>query len=1147
MRKLLLAFGVLLCLAGAFLLGLGGKVARSKGRIVRTAASAPSGASSFRQTRPSTAPDHSAFVNIVQKYEQLPLGFEPNWGQASTHARFLARGSGYTVFLTPTGTVLALRTTSTGKAVDGPAGVLRLNLMGSNARARFSALDELPGKSNYLIGNIAADWHTNIPNYRKVAEQGIYPGIDLVYYGTQRQLEYDFVVAPHADPHVIRLAIQGVKSMHINQQGELIASASGGELRLHRPAAYQQVGQAKQVVAANYILENTRTVAFHIGEYDPDRPLIIDPILSYSTYLGGRNIDGANAIAVATDGSAFIAGGTFSADFPTAHPLQPNAGGPNDFPQDAFVAKLSADGSTLLYSTYLGGENEDVANGIAVDAFGNAYVTGTTLSPHFPVTPGSFNTLCGSDGACGASLNPRGLLVSNGFVTKLNPAGSALIYSGFVGNYEIVRSQAIAVDSDQIAYVTGQTGPNIAPTVPITPPNTPPPPFPITASAFQPVYGGGVTDAFVMKISATGSTIQYSSYLGGSDEDVAYGIAVDNSANAYVTGLTYSGDFPTKGGAQSTFRGAGDAFFAKVNTDAAGAASLLYSTFLGGSGLDQGNGVAVDSSGRAYVAGTTSSSTVPFTTTNSFRGGGDAFAAKLDPTQTGAGSLIYFTYLGGTAADSGAGIAVDVNGNAYVTGSTVSTDFPTTAAVFQHTYGGGNADAFVIKLDPTGSTLVYSSFLGGSNTELGTGIAVDTSGSAYVTGLTCSQDFPLAHALQAAPGGNCDAFVSKVTILAGIALNPAGLVFPAQSLGTASQPQTVTLTNGDAPLTITSIALGGDNPGDFTESNTCSTFLPPGGQCTITVVFTPTVAGIRKASVTITDSAPGSPHVLNLTGSTSTITLSSSSLSFGNQPVGVRSSPQAVRVTNNGTVPLTFSSITASGDFAETDDCTKTPVQPTTNCVINVTFTPSAVGSSVGALTLTDNAPGSPQIVLLTGTGFVQQPDFTLSVLPPSAAVVAGKSAQFDLTITPISGFSKPIALSCSGVPAAATCSVPPNPVTPSGTTTVTVTVSTGLRTFVPPSGQIRLEPPRTMRIVNPSWLVLLVALLLITIMCGQRGRRAAAGLVLAVTMMLLLVACSGGSQSGVPAGTPAGTYQVNVVGTSGSITHTATISLQVQ
>jgi Beta-propeller repeat/Cep192 domain 4 len=1077
----------------------------------------------------------------------------------------LARGSGYMALLAPQETVLALRVAPARDASPAArarrharfnqsrtAGtLLRIELAGANPEAVFSPLDELPGKSNYLIGKDPALWRTGIPTYRRLAERGIYPGIDLVYHGTERQLEYDFVVSAGANPRLIRLGIRGADKLRVNSAGDLVASVTGGEMRFARPVAYQEKDGRKQTVRAAYVFEGARTLAFRLGPYDPARPLVIDPILAYSTFVGGSNIDVANGIAVAPDGTAFIAGGTFSSDFPTAHPLQPNTGGPLDFPRDAFVAKLSADGSTLLYSTYLGGKDTDVANGIAVDSFGDAYVTGTTFSPDFPVTPLALNEECGGDGKCGATFNPQGLIVSNGFLTKLNPAGSALVYSTFIGEYEDVRCQAVAVDSNQIVYLTGATTDNIMVTV-VLPPNEPPPPdFPIV-NAFQPAFGNGSTDAFVMKISSTGSTVQYSSYAGGGDEDIGFGIAVDANANAYVTGLTYSSNFPVTASAlQGTSGGAGDAFFAKVNTDGSGLPSLLYSTYLGGSGIDQGNAVAVDSTGLAYVAGVTGSATLPFTTTGTLDGPADVFAAKLDATQIGASSLLYFRYFGGSGADAGTGIAVDPAGNAYVTGTTTSVDFPTTEAVFQPAYGGGNTDAFVTKIDPTGATLLYSTFLGGTNADSGSGIAVDSTGNAFVTGQTCSLDFPLAHPEQTASGGNCDAFVSEVSILSGIAVNPAGLIFPPQSLGTTSQPMFVTLTNGDAAQTITSIALGGTDPQDFAQTNDCPASLDPGATCTISVTFAPTTTGIRTASVVITDSAPGSPQVVSLTGSTSALRLSTSALTFGNQQVGTTSDPMPVIATNVGTVVITFTGITASGAYAETDDCLKAPLQPGTNCAINVTFAPTTTGSSVGALTLTDDAPGSPQIIYLTGTGVGQtttQGDFTISATPPSATISAGQSAKYTVSITGVGGFSQPVNLSCSGAPTAASCSASPNPANPG--TSATLTIATQARALAPPGEYFRNEPPGAIRIPGLLWMGLLTLLLILLLTAARRELRARCvplALTAAVALALLAAACGGGTKTSVTAGTPAGTYPITIVGSSGSLTHTTTVTLQVK
>ncbi len=1080
--------------------------------------------------------------SLLERYKQFPLSFEPNLQQTdNADVKFLARGDGYILFLTRNDAVLSM-----GRAAQSTS-ILRMSLLGANNNPTFSGMDELPGKSNYMISNRPEKWHTNIPNYRKVSEHNIYPGIDLVYYGTQRQLEYDFVIAPGASPSKVQIAFSGATNVHTDANGDLVLSVAGSDdVRLQKPIAYQQIGDEKKLVAANYILNGNNNIEFAIGNYDATLPLIVDPILAYSTYLGGSGIDGANSIALAPDNTAFVAGLTFSSDFPTVHALQGNRGGGPDFPQDAFVAKISADGSTLLYSTYLGGKDVDVATGIAVDNPGNAYVTGYTHSPDFPVTFASLNLECGGDGRCGASWNPGGLIVSNAFVTKLNPAGSALIFSTFLGEYEQVQGSGIAVDGNGNVYVTGQTSVNFTPTVPIIPPALPPPPFPITSNAFQPTFGGGSLNAFVTKIDPTGSSILYSSYLGGEVEDIGYGITVDSNSNAYVTGVTYSATFPTTPGAlQFANGGAGDAFVSKINP--AGSA-LLYSTYIGGTGLDQGNGITVDSTGNAYVAGLTNSVSFGFAP-NGFQtanhGQGDAFVAKLRST----GQLSYFTYLGGSKADAATGIAVDPLNNVYITGSTVSTDFPTAGAVFQPLYGGGNADSFVAKLDPTGKTLVYSSYLGGTNTEISTGIAVDTTGSAYVTGQTCSEDFPLANPLQAVPGGNCDAYVAKVTILTGLEVNPANLVFPAQSLKATSQTQTVTVTNGDNLQTLTGITLSGANPGDFLESNTCPIApaqMAVGATCTITVSFTPTGAGLRKAFLTITDTLPANTLVVNLSGSTSTVTLSTSSLTFSAQQIGIPSAPQTVTVTNSGSGALTFTSIAASGDFSETDNCTKVQLQSGSTCVIQVIYTPSAVGQSIGAITLADNGTGSPQTISTTGTG-LQLPPFQISSLTAIPAVPAGKAANFAISVVSPNGFTQPVALNCIA-PATITCSIAPSVVTPSASPSPSalVTVSTSLRTIAPPSSGFRIDPISLLRNFGRTWVIWLVALFMVLAASIVRRRPMSAAFGLAVVLLLASAACSKGGTAGVPAGTPAGSYQITVTGTSGATVNSTILTMQV-
>jgi hypothetical protein len=1210
----------------------------------------------------------SAQAQVRAASASWPLRFEENVGQVhgadARQVKFVSRGNAYTLFLTSTEAVLVLRQgAGHGKDAGKPAPVVaRMRLSGANPAPHLAGRDELPGKSNYFLGNDPSQWHTGIPNYGRVMAAEVYPGIDLVYHGNQGQLEYDFEVAPHADPHKIRFVLEGIQGLRTDSQGDLVVKVVGGELRFRQPVAYQKEGGVESPVPVRYVLKGKNQVSFRLARYDTRQPLLIDPVLAYSTYLGGSGIDSGNGIAVAPDGSAFIAGGTFSNDFPTEHELQSYAGN-----GDAFVAKISPDGSTLLYSTYLGGKNYDVANAIAVDAAGEAFVTGTTDSPDFPAAG-----LCGGDGKCGATWNPSGFIVSNVFVTKLNVAGSALVYSIFLGYYANGEGRGIAVDGAENAYVTGEVGPNIAPTVPLIPPATPPPPF-CTYHGFQTTFAGSGTDAFIVKVDASASELLYCSYLGGSDEDVGYGVAADTSANAYVTGLTYSTDFPvTTAALQRTYAGAGDAFLTKVNTDATGAASLVYSTYLGGSGLDRGNGVAVDASGNAYVAGLTTSvaSSLGFTPpTGAFQTNcaldtlsvceGDAFVAKFNPTLSGAGSLLYFTYLGGSLADSAAGIAVDASGDAYVTGSTVSPGFPVTAGVFQPQFAGGNADAFVTELNSAGAALVYSTFLGGSNTDTGNGIAVDTNGGTYVTGQTCSLDFPLSDPLQATPGGNCDAFVSKVVASGGVALSPAGLVFPIQSVGTTSAPQTVTLTNGGSTaLTITSIALAGADTADFSQTNTCDGSVAALGQCTITVTFVPKAVGTRTAHITITDNspAPGSTQVVDLTGTCGAVpivVLSSNTLAFGNQAANTTSSPLFLTVTNTGTAALNMTSAIASGAFAVQNNGCAVPLQATTpasNCEIGVTFTPTSTGSSVDSLTLTDNAPDSPQIILLTGTGVVQPvvslsassltfgtqaagttsaaqtlnltnsgtaaltinsivitgafletntcpqslaagaactisilfaptqagaqtgtltitdnaptspqvvslggagSDFGLAVAPPTVTVAAGNSANLTVTVNPLFGYNAQVTLACSGLPAAATCTASPSTLTPSGVSSVTstLTISTTRRSSVPPGGQPRPRGPG-LPLRPEVWLMSALALFGLWSLVARKNRLRWATAALALTMLLLvgLAACGGGGTGYVdPTGTPAGTYKVTVSGSSGGLTHSATVTLTVQ
>jgi hypothetical protein len=894
----------------------------------------------------------------IENLNKLPLAFERNQGQTSSQVKFLAHGQGYTLFLTSGEAVLALHKAS------AKSGVLRVKLLGANPAPDVSGMDEMPGKSNYFIGNDAKRWHTNVPMYGKVKYKSIYSGIDLVYYGNQRQLEYDLVVAPGADPRRIQLGVRGARKISRSEDGDLVLAMDEGEIRWHKPLAYQMKGGARQEIAAQYVIKGRSRVGFEVAGYDLRKPLFIDPLI-YSTYLGGSGVDYGSGIAVDSSGSAYVTGYTYSTNFPTANPLQPVYGGD----QDAFVAKLNPTGSALIYSTYLGGSGEDYGSGIAVDSSGSAYVTGYTYSTNFP----TMNPLQPTNG---------GFCCSNAFVAKLNPTGSALVYSTYLGGSGGDGGQGIAVDSSGNAYVTGYTESTNFP----------------TANPLQPVCGGDY-DAFVAEINATGSALVYSTYLGGSGDDYGSGIAVDNSGNVYVTGNTDSTNFPTMNPFQPDLAGDTNVFVAKLNPTGS---ALVYSTYLGGNGFDSGIGIALDSSGNAYVTGQTGSTNFP--TMNPWQsayGGGDydAFVAKLNLTGS---ALVYSTYLGGSGGEYGSGIAVDGSGNAYVTGQTSSTNFPTMNPL-QSAYGGGDYDAFVAKLNPTGSALVYSTYLGGSGEDWGQGIAVDSSGNAYVTGLTTSTDFPTMNPLQPVEGDGGlwgDAFVAKIA--SGPALAPLGLNFGNQTVGATSAPQVSTLTNtGDAALTITSINVTGPNSSDFSENNNCISSFPPGGGCNITVTFTPSATGTRNAAVIITDDAPVSPQTLPLTGTgvLPAAALSPTGLTFPSQTINTTSPAQNTTLTNTGLGLLSVASITVTGPFAQTNTC-GTTVNPAASCTISVTFTPNTTGTLTGSISVSDNAPGSPQTLPLSGVGVSPAVTFSPTSLTFPDQTIFTASAAKNVTLT---------------------------------------------------------------------------------------------------------------------------------------------------
>ena len=854
----------------------------------------------------------TARARVVAGYDRLPLSFEANQGQADGRVKFLSRRSGYTLFLTGNEAVIALSNSGARsqkseatsrssvvsrhlkrpvqnlqpKAQDGARNsgqlatdaVLRMKLVGANHNTTVSGADELPGKSNYFIGNDPKKWRTNVPNYAKVKYANVYPGVDLVYYGNQQQLEYDFVVAPGADPGAITLAVNrassGGKPLQVDRDGSLRVRLNNSEVVFHKPVVYQPATgnlesntQNAKPVEGRYRLKGNHDVTFEVASYDRSKPLVIDPVLSYSSFLGGSNDEAINSVSVAVDsaGNAYVASGTLSTDFPvTSGSFQTSFGGAPAicdegvmFCGDAFITKINAAGTAIVYSTYLGGSSSDYAYGLAVDSSGNAYVSGDTESTNFPVTPGVFQP------SYGGELEPVcDYTCGDTFVTKLNPSGSALVYSSYLGGSGDDHPEAIVFDGLGNAYVTGTT--NSAD-------------FPTTPGAFQTTFTGSDTCvsrsgsnipcqvAYVTKINPTGTALVYSTYLGGSSGDGGDGLAVDASGRAFVGGGTCSVDFPiTPTAYQTQYAGGCDAFLTVFNTAGSG---LAYSTYFGGNSYESPYSLAIDASGNAYLAGQTYSSNFPVTAgaiQTGYGGNSDAFVAKLNPRQKGAASLIYSTYLGGPNGDYGAGVAVDALGNAYTTGL-ASSGFPVVNSL--QAAPNGISDVFVAELNPQGTKLIYSTYLGGSSVEEADFCALDQSGNLYAAGWTRSADFPTTPAVFQASfgGGNRDVFVVKISPAnsPGVSFVPATLTFGNQAVGATSPPQTVLLHNvGSAALSISSIRI----VGEFGQTNTCGSSLAGGGSCAISITFTPGAQGAQSGTLRVSDDAAGSPQKIDLSG-----------------------------------------------------------------------------------------------------------------------------------------------------------------------------------------------------------------------------------------------------------------------------------------
>jgi uncharacterized protein (TIGR03437 family) len=938
-----------------------------------------------------------ADAQMARAYGNLPMSFEPNVGQTDARVNFLARGSGYLLLLTP----------STGTLCLSGTAKMTMQLVRGNPTAQAEGLDALPGKSNYLLGNDRAQWRTNVANYAKVRYRDVYPGVDMVYYGNQQQLEYDLVVGPGADPHVIQLAFSGVQSMRIAPDGDLLLRVPGGEVRQHKPVLYQEADGIRQAVAGRYVRKGSRSIGFELGEYDTSRPLVIDPRLNYSTFIartsysvrGFGGEERGNAIAVDSAGSAYVTGWTQSADFVVKGAIQPAKGAGI---QSAFVSKLNPAGSALVYSTFLGNSSQDEGTGIAVDSSGNAYVTGRTFSKTFPITPGAFQ--------------PALLASSAAFILKLNAAGDGLLYSSYLGGTTggTSAATAIALDSAGNAYITGSGGVATG--------------FPSTPGAFQTTPNFIFVAKFNPAASGPASLI-YSTFLGkgSGGTSTSRGIAVDSAGNAYVTGVTSQTGIATPGAYQTSPVGT-DAFVTKLNAAGSG---LIYSTYLGGSALDDAHAIALDAFGNAYVTGATGSTNFPITPgafQTFFQGGGShAFITKL--TAAGDG-LVYSTYLESSSSftrESGDGIAVDYAGSAYVTGVTQSATFPTTPDAFKSPTGA-NSKAFATKLSAAGDRLVYSTYLAGDATEMGLGVALDALGNAYFTGESSSPTFPVTpgafQTVEAVP--SCCAgkvFVTVVASDAGVALTQTGFTFQAVQGGGAPSPKTFRFFNATTRalnFTVASATLSG---GAWLNASPSSGSINPDQPAAVNVSANPAglPAGDYYGQVRI--DAPGAPNspefltvVLNVapSGTNPGPVVEPTGLVFVGVIGAATPAAQSVRITNLTNRASSFTAIgtSTSGPNWFTISPASGNVSP--NQPVDIKVQPNsglAAGVYRGALALQfpqDNTSRTVDLLLVVTTVLNPSAATDLALATPAATATCTPAKLLPVFTSLGSNFSAP-------------------------------------------------------------------------------------------------------------------------------------------
>ena len=989
---------------------------------------------------PAARPVNKA--QVQSNYGRTPLSFEANRGQTDARVQFFSRGEGYGLFLTPGEAVLQLERSRPQDGKPAVMSTLRMGLAGANTAAAVAGQEPLPGVVNYFRGSDPSKWTANVQTFSRVSYTGVYPGIDLVYYGNQRQLEYDFVVAPGADAKKIALNFSGA-TPSLDADGNLVLVDRENSTSFHKPVVYQMTGATRVAVAGAYELKGQQ-VHFTLGAYDHSKPLVIDPVLSYGTFLGGNLDDRGFAIQADAAGNAYIAGDTVSLNFPLMNPIQStNHNGSNGWV--VFVTKLNPAGSAVIYSTFLGGVADSHALGLAIDSTGSAYVAGYTSAGDFPVTAGAFQVVCGGGASningvharvnsCGPSGD------TNGFISKLSPAGNSLTYSTYLGGSSFSQVTGIAVNAAGEAYVTGDTNANCGPGPYWTTNHAYPDTwtcFPTTSGAYQTLLNGAVLPgsniwAFFTKLSADGASLVYSTQFlapkgtapsGGSLSNTAFGVAVDSAGNGYIVGNAGYG-LPTTPGAYyvppantSTILPPYAAFVAKFNPAVSGTASLVYSTFLGSAAqtanasnyTNTATSVAVDASGDAVVAGSTNVCGYPTTTgaflTSPKTGGGcqDGFVTKLNPTGTG---LIWSTLLGSntTAASNTSltNLALGSSGNIYVTGTVQGNTFPLVGALHSAPNSGGS---ILAELNSTGSSLIFSTYLGGFGTsgysggDYGTGVATDTNGNMYVTG---RQDPNLLSiptttgALQTTyQGGPYDAFVVKVapfatsTTALAISANPATVGQSVTFTATVSGPAGSSVPTGTVTFLSGSSSLGTGTL-DATGKATFATSSLSATSYTVTAQYSGDSSFTSSASAAQT-------LVVNPIATTTTLTVTPSTAVAGTSvsmiamvtPASGTGIPTGTITFKNGTTQLAAIAVNASG---------------------TATFTSTTLAAGTYSITAAYSGDSSNASSLSASSGLTLTPVVSTTTTLAATATTAqtGVSITFTATITPSAGTGVP-------------------------------------------------------------------------------------------------------------------------------------------